>query len=122
MKRFSSFVLVAGSLAVSACGNPFSTTTSSMTVNLLIGSQRQLADCLGRFDDSNVDKYRGSDGSQWAWLKGADGMLSHYCRRDRNQQISAWKEASRNDGATHQVTFDSNDSPAVFRRLSQNNR
>jgi hypothetical protein len=89
-----------------------------MTVNLRKGSEAELAKCMGGLDITGSQTYTGSDGSQWKWLKDEDGMLSHYCRTDGGGKISAWREASRNEGATHRLKFDSSDSPPIFQTIA----
>jgi hypothetical protein len=109
--------LTFGCLLLVSCNNPINSTSGSMTVYLRTGTEAELSQCAGSLESTKTETYTGSDGSQWTWLTGETGTLSHYCRKDRGGNISAWREASRNEGATHSVKFDSNDSPAIFQPI-----
>jgi hypothetical protein len=87
---------------------------SSMTVNLAQQGEPEIIACEAAFAVRSAKIHAGADGSQWLWVKAADGTLSHYCREQKDGAVSAWAEARGSDTATHSLKFDSNDSPALF--------
>ena len=103
-------------LSLSAC-SPASNGSASITVNLAEAVDAKRDECATAFRSGDDTKYAGADGATWISVKGADGTLSHYCRKHRDGAISAWNEASSKYPATHRLKFDSNNSPAVFQAI-----
>lgn len=110
--------LLAASAFVSGCNGTGATAIGSMTVFLLEGSAEELARCKAAFAGESRKIYVGADGANWIWVKDAKGMLSHYCRNESDGAISAWKEASGTDRATHQLKFESDDLPVEFQPIA----
>jgi len=102
---------------LTAC-SPAGSGFSSMTVNLAEAGGAKLSQCVAALASGHETEFAGSDGSIWIWVKGADEMLSHYCRKQRDGRVSAWDEASTSNGATHSLKFTSDDSPAVFQPIA----
>ena len=115
MRRGIQLSLIASGLLASGCSQP-AEEMGSVAVSLASGSAKQLLACEDAFDEVSADRFEDGEGAKWAWSARADGTLSHYCRRERSTQLSAWEEAS-SDTATHKLTFNWDQAVAVFQPL-----
>ena len=101
---------------LSAC-TPERENSGSATVNLAEADLNKHGQCSAAFRAGERDEYRGSDESAWIWLRGSDGRLSHYCRKQADGAVSAWIEASGKSQATHRLKIRSHDDPVFFDRI-----
>ncbi|MFN3748097.1 MAG: hypothetical protein ACK4SJ_05360 [Sphingorhabdus sp.] len=110
------FLPIALLCLLSACA-PERENSVSATVNLTEADQSKHNQCSAAFGAGERDEYMGSDGSAWIWLRGGDGTLSHYCRKQADGAVTAWIEASGRSLATHRLQIRSNDDPVFFKRI-----
>lgn len=101
---------------LSACA-PERENSGSATVNLAEADLSKHNQCAAAFHAGERSEFTGSDGSVWIWLRGGDGTLSHYCRKQTDGAVSAWIEASGKSLATHRLKIRSNDDPVAFSRI-----
>ena len=110
--------LVFGSLVLAGCNATTPTGSGSMTV-FLANRADLSATCEAASADGSSKTEAGSDGSVWRWTK-AEGQLGMiYCQTSEKGVLTTWQEASGNQGATHSLKFESNDSPALFQMISK---
>ncbi len=123
MKRRAFLVLTMSGLPLSGCNKPAvesePAAAVSIAISLLPGNAKQVAACENGFDEVGPDRFEDREGAKWVWLSRADGTLSNYCRKDGSGQMSAWAEAESADAATHKLTFNGGDQPAVFQPLPE---
>jgi hypothetical protein len=113
--RFSlTLAAVTTLLTVTACAPQKSASTSTGTVSLAKASETKTIECEAAFAGGGIKIDKADDGSTWAWVKGKDGTLSHYCRMQPNGAVSAWAEASRAQKATHSLIYRSDAATARF--------
>lgn len=98
----------------SACTPDQGKAVSTATVNLATSSEIHTIECEAAFAGGGLKTDKADDGSTWAWVKGKDGTLSHYCRKQPNGAVTAWAEASRTEKATHSLIYRSDAMTARF--------
>jgi hypothetical protein len=102
---------------LSACSPEKKHSSVTVTVNIAEADSNEIAQCSVAFRAGERSENKEADGSAWIWVRGDDGTLSHYCRRQAGGQISAWDEASASSVASHSLRFNSNDSPVIFQPI-----
>jgi hypothetical protein len=106
-------VLIA--LIIAGCSQPdASRNSTTTTVNLARSTEIHTIECEAAFAGGGIKTDKADDGSTWAWVKGKDGTLSHYCRMQPNGAVSAWAEASRAQKATHSLIYRSDAATVRF--------
>ncbi len=106
-------VLIA--LIIAGCSQPdASRSSTTATVNLASSSEIHTIECEAAFAGGGIKTDNADDGSTWGWVKGKDGTLSHYCRKQPNGAVSAWAETSRAQNATHSLIYRSDAATARF--------
>jgi hypothetical protein len=103
-----------GIITITACAPQKTASTSTGTVNLAKASETKTIECEAAFAVGVEESEKATDGSAWTWLKAKDGTLTHFCQQQANGSIAAWDEASRENGATHSLTFFANGDAARF--------
>ena len=123
MKRRAFLVLTMFSLPLLGCNKPTvqsePAAAVSIAISLVPGNPKQVAACENGFDEVGPDRFEEREGAKWVWLSRADGTLSHYCRKDGSGELRAWTEAESADSATHKLTFNGGEQPAVFQPLPE---
>ena len=104
---------------LTACA-PERENSGSATVNLAEADLSKHDQCSAAFRASESSQFTERDGSVWIWLRGSDGTLSHYCRKQTEGAVTAWIEASAGTLATHRLKIRSKDDPAIFERIDNN--
>jgi len=111
--KFGSAIIGAVVL-LTACSEAPSAVSGSATV-FLTERPDDVAFC-GNIADAN-DMQPGADGSIWRWAKTDEMSGLLFCRQQTSGPMSAWREVTKNDKATHSLKFGSNDSPAMFQPI-----
>ncbi len=101
-------------LWLAGCGAASVRTTSYATINLVKASEIKTIECEAAFAVGVNESDKDDDGSSWTWLKSKNGTLCHYCRQQPSGIVTAWDEASRNQDATHSLTYRSDASTSRF--------
>ena len=86
---------------------------------LTSGSDKQRLACEGAFGGDEHGLSVDTEGAKWVWHLSANGASDQWCRKDRSGELTAWAEVERADVATHKLTFNGGDKPAVFQPLPE---
>lgn len=99
---------------LSACA-PANGNSGSITVFLSESADLdKLIQCDAGFAKNSYEKFPTTDGSQWIWIKNEDSQLSHYCRQQRDGEVTAWDEAAQNRPATNRLTISASSGQTAF--------
>lgn len=109
------YLSVVATLSIAGCSQPdASRGSTAATINLATSSEIYTIECEAAFAGGGLKTDKADDGSTWAWVKGKDGTLSHYCRKQPNGAVTAWAEVSRAQKATHSLIYRSDAATVRF--------